>query len=161
MKFVGRIYYRRSTDELESGLVAVAIYLLLFLAVQLGFAITSAPNGDTIVYTTRTGECYHKENCSTVGVGYRRTLADAVKYGFRSCGICNPPSLKTGVRAGLEILDLPGFLGCWLGLTAFGYYLTWFASWIFSIFSVELKFLPLRQYLALSAIWILFLYALG
>ena len=158
---MGRSYYRRSTDELDSGLVAVTIYLLLFLAVQLGFAITSAPNGDKIVYTTRTGECYHKENCSTVGVGYKRTLADAVKHGFRSCGRCNPPQLKTGERGALEILDLPGFAFCIFGLTLLGYYLTWVASFIFSLFSVELVFLPIRQYVALSAIWIMFLYAFG
>ena len=161
MKFVERISYKRHADGLESGLVAVAIYLVLFLAVQLGFAIVSAPNGDTTVYTFRYGNRYHAENCPVFGTGYRTSLADAVADGLRSCDRCNPPQLNTGERKGLEILDLPGFIWCWLCLAGLGYYLSWVASGIIAMFSVKLDLLPVRQYLALSAIWILFLYAFG
>ena len=52
-----------------------------------------AASGDTIVYITRTGECYHRGNCSYLKSKIETTLQKAVDGGYRACSRCNPPKL--------------------------------------------------------------------
>lgn len=51
-------------------------------------------NGDTVVYVTRTGECYHRKNCSYLKSRIETTLEEAVADGYRRCSRCTPPKLK-------------------------------------------------------------------
>lgn len=67
----------------------VLVVLLLCVLVCPAFA---SSNGDTIVYCTRTGECYHTGSCSYLRSSkIEITLADAVSRGLRPCSRCSPP----------------------------------------------------------------------
>ena len=50
-------------------------------------------NSETIVYVTRTGECYHRRNCSYLKSRIETTLEEAVEDGYRRCSRCSPPKL--------------------------------------------------------------------
>ncbi|WP_081679322.1 Ada metal-binding domain-containing protein [Butyrivibrio sp. XPD2002] len=51
-----------------------------------------AANGDTVVYITKTGDCYHKDGCSSLSHSkIQTTLKDAVDNGYRPCKRCKPP----------------------------------------------------------------------
>ena len=51
--------------------------------------------GRITVYTSKTGICYHLDNCACVGRSkVDLTLAEAVLEGFEPCYLCNPPLLK-------------------------------------------------------------------
>lgn len=69
--------------------------LLLILAVVLFTSTLSvyADNGDTIVYRTRTGECYHNAGCSYLKSCIEITLRQANDMGLRPCSRCHPPVL--------------------------------------------------------------------
>ncbi len=70
------------------------IALLLVMCSFFSFSLSSsADNGDTIVYVTRTGECYHNSGCSYLKSKIEITLSDAVSRGYRPCSRCHPPKL--------------------------------------------------------------------
>ncbi len=59
-----------------------------------------ADNGSTIVYITRTGECYHRGDCyhlrqSKISI----SLEDATRRGYRPCSHCSPPIYDGGKTA--------------------------------------------------------------
>lgn len=48
---------------------------------------------DETVYVTDTGECYHREDCSSLSESkYPISLGDAVADGYRPCENCDPPT---------------------------------------------------------------------
>lgn len=51
-------------------------------------------NGDTVVYVTATGECYHRSGCSYLKSRIETTLEEAIDDGYRRCSRCNPPKLQ-------------------------------------------------------------------
>lgn len=70
------------------SLLLLFIFCTIFLA-----SLYLAYNGDTIVYVTRTGECYHRDGCSYLKSKIEMTLEEAVISGYRACSRCCPPSL--------------------------------------------------------------------
>lgn len=45
-----------------------------------------------VVYTTRTGECYHRGHCNSLRKSkIETTVAQAQEDGFRPCSRCRPP----------------------------------------------------------------------
>ena len=56
-----------------------------------------AADGNTIVYYTKTGDCYHNDGCSSLSRSkYETTLQDAaVNMRLRPCSNCNPPTLDS------------------------------------------------------------------
>lgn len=68
---------------------------LFAVLVLIAFLLVSAYayNGDTLVYVTRTGECYHRDGCSYLKSRIEITLEDAVNQGYRACSRCHPPIL--------------------------------------------------------------------
>ena len=53
--------------------------------------VTSKTANDTIVYITKTGECYHLSDCSCLGKSkIPKTLYDA-SQNYRPCQLCFPP----------------------------------------------------------------------
>ena len=49
---------------------------------------------DITVYVTKTGECYHEENCTSLRKSkIEKTLADAVEK-YRACQNCLPPIIE-------------------------------------------------------------------
>lgn len=68
----------------------------LLCAVFLLTTSVMAYNGDTYVYITRTGECYHRDGCSYLKSRIEVTLQEAVDRGYRACSRCSPPRLGAG-----------------------------------------------------------------
>lgn len=73
-------------------IIAFLMALTLMFAIAIHAFATASDNGDTIVYRTNTGECYHRHGCSYL----RRscieiTLREAVERGLRPCSRCSPP----------------------------------------------------------------------
>ena len=72
-----------------------------FLAVFILVSPALAAGGNTAVYITRTGECYHTGSCRYLKKSkIEITLADAVARGYRACKVCCPPSLDGEERQG-------------------------------------------------------------
>lgn len=70
--------------------------LCFFLVILVLVSPTLAADGSTLVYTTRTGECYHRYSCSSLSKScYETTLSQAVADGYRPCGRCHPPTLDS------------------------------------------------------------------
>lgn len=71
--------------------------LCFFLVILVLVSPALAADGSTLVYTTRTGECYHRYSCSSLSKScYETTLSQAVADGYRPCGRCHPPTLDSG-----------------------------------------------------------------
>ncbi len=71
--------------------------LCFFLVILVLVSPALAADGSTLVYTTRTGECYHRYSCSSLSKScYETTLSQAVADGYRPCGRCHPPTLDAG-----------------------------------------------------------------
>ena len=71
-----------------------------FLAVVILVSPVLADSGSTVVYITRTGECYHADGCRFLQKSkIETTLADAVARGYRACKVCRPPSLDDELTA--------------------------------------------------------------
>ena len=77
-----------------------------FLAVVLLVSPVLAAGGSTVVYITRTGECYHADGCRFLQKSkIETTLADAVARGYRACKVCRPPELDDGPAAAAGVSD--------------------------------------------------------
>lgn len=72
-------------------------------------AVISAASGDTTVYRTRTGECYHKEGCSHLRrSSIELTLQEAFDKGLRPCSKCKPPVLSESSTQKVTTKTAPG-----------------------------------------------------
>ena len=61
---------------------------------------TAASNGDTVVYTTKTGKKYHADGCRSLGQSkIQTTLQNAVDKGYEACKVCKPPKLAAASTA--------------------------------------------------------------
>ena len=88
-----------SVSKVHDILKALGVMLLIgiFTLAILTFSLCNDdfPNGNKIVYTTDTGECYHLKNCPTLKYSkYQTTIEEAVEDGYISCGWCESPVLK-------------------------------------------------------------------
>ena len=60
-------------------------------AATVASAIAQPMAASDIVYTTRTGECYHRGSCSCLKKSkIRTTRGEAEKSGYRACSKCRP-----------------------------------------------------------------------
>jgi len=68
---------------------------LIFVSFLIVIAVAAfAASADTVVYITKTGTMYHRENCSSLRQSkIQITLGDAIKKGLNPCSRCNPPVL--------------------------------------------------------------------
>ena len=55
-------------------------------------AVLAAQQGKATywVYTTRTGECYHRHYCVAHHTHFRHTVKEAKAMGLRPCKVCRP-----------------------------------------------------------------------
>ena len=85
----------------KKKVVLLSLVMTLFLGVFSGNAATvMAASGDTTVYITKTGECYHSGGCSSLRRSkISTTLSSAVSRGYRPCSKCNPGVLDTAPAA--------------------------------------------------------------
>ena len=54
-------------------------------------AASSGASGDTIVYVTRTGECYHADGCRYLFSSRIRIALKDARGKYRPCSVCDPP----------------------------------------------------------------------
>ncbi len=56
--------------------------------------------GEEIVYVTKQGKKYHRENCKTIAgkTTFTMKLKDAVQGGYEPCKVCHPPVLPKDGR---------------------------------------------------------------
>ena len=75
---------------MKKRLFSLALVILLLCAIVC--PVFASSNGDTVVYRTQTGKCYHAVSCSYLRLSkIEITLADAVARGLSPCSRCNPP----------------------------------------------------------------------
>ena len=68
------------------------LFLLVFGIATLSFSQD--------VFTTKTGEKYHKETCRYLSKSkYRMGLKDALAYGYDPCSVCKPPTRATSGKS--------------------------------------------------------------
>ena len=85
------------SNQRYPAIKSIAIVLAIYIALFAVWCILTAPNGDRVVYTTRTGECYHTSGCSSLRYSkFNTTLKEAVTEGYRRCNNCDPPKLIDG-----------------------------------------------------------------
>lgn len=66
--------------------------LLKIFVLLSAFGVTSVGFSQD-VFTTKTGEKYHKEMCRYLSKSkYRVDLKDAIRYGYNPCSVCKPPT---------------------------------------------------------------------
>ena len=99
--------------------ISVIVHLILaliFLAVALAspYIKVTLPHG---------GDCYHRAGCQTLSwKGEKVTISEAKALGYRSCGVCDPPTVIDipARKAQLEQdLDSPGEYIYFIGQIAF------------------------------------------
>ena len=75
-------------------LVSVSIVALMLTLLFVPVSKVSAMSGDSTVYITKTGSCYHADGCSSLRRSKIATsLSDAVSRGYSPCSKCHPGSL--------------------------------------------------------------------
>ena len=78
----------------KNGFVVLSMVVILFSGLVVDKTISLAASGDTTVYITKTGECYHADGCASLRRSkIATTLQNAVDKGFRACSKCHPASL--------------------------------------------------------------------
>lgn len=76
------------------------ICLVILISLVSPFALAAYSSGDTTVYITDTGECYHNYGCQYLKKScIATTLQSAINNGYRACSRCDPPSLATDIYA--------------------------------------------------------------
>ena len=97
----------------------VSAVLIMAMLVIMNCAAVFAADGNTTVYTTKTGKCYHTLTCRTLKSCIPTTLEAASKR-YSPCGVCHPPVLTDapvgiGTGSGKGAAAAPGFVWCSVG----------------------------------------------
>ena len=93
-----------------TGFCKKTICLFLTLLCLISLSVPAlADSGKTIVYRTKTGECYHRDGCRYLRSKIQITLDEAVnKYNLRPCSYCNPPTLDSRSQSPSSAPSLSG-----------------------------------------------------
>ena len=84
----------------ETKVVLLSLIMAVFVGVFAGNVTVLAASGDTTVYLTKTGDCYHSGGCSCLRKSkIPTTLQDAVNRGYAPCSKCNPGRLDAAAPA--------------------------------------------------------------
>lgn len=85
---------------LRKSIAIVSMTAMLLGTLFFDSSIAYAASGDTVVYLTKTGDCYHNDGCSYLKKSkIQTTLAEAVKKGKKPCSKCKPGSLDDTTAA--------------------------------------------------------------
>lgn len=75
----------------EARLKVICIALAIVLTAILSFIHFQTHDiFDTVVYTTKTGTCYHMSGCDHLRSRYATTISQAWEDGFSPCSFCRP-----------------------------------------------------------------------
>lgn len=93
LKFKEDLFMR---NAITRKFVTLSIISVLLVGAFAPASTVLAASGDTIVYVTKTGECYHADGCSCLKKSkIETTLQEAVDDGYRACKKCNPGTLDS------------------------------------------------------------------
>lgn len=83
--------------NIKTRVTVIFLSLIMVMSAISVPAIESyAADGSTVVYITKTGECYHKGTCSSLKKSkIETTMQDAVNSGLRPCKKCKPGTVTT------------------------------------------------------------------
>ena len=142
-----------SSNRRYPMLKAISIVLSIYLALFVLWCILTAPNGDRVVYTTRTGECYHLSSCSSLRYSkYKTTIEDAVADGYRTCKNCDPPKLiDEKVKLEFSLSFTPTLI---LGSFALSFFVGASAISLFHLFDIPEDQIKLRWYPISAAVFL-------
>ncbi|MBR6149560.1 MAG: hypothetical protein IKQ44_14595 [Lachnospiraceae bacterium] len=74
----------------------ILIMLLSFsLTISMSGISSFAASGDTTVYVTKTGKCYHNSGCSSLSKSCIETTLEAATGKYTPCSKCKPPTLDS------------------------------------------------------------------
>lgn len=81
-------------NVIKKSMAIVSMTAMLVGTIIFDSSTVYAASGDTVVYITKTGECYHASGCSSLRKSkIETTLQAAVDKGYRECSKCHPGSL--------------------------------------------------------------------
>lgn len=100
----------------------ISAMLVVAMILALNCVTVFAADGNTTVYATKTGKCYHQIHCRTLKSCIPMTLENASRS-LSPCKVCNPPVLTdtpavgtgTGTGAGVGAAAATGFVYCSVG----------------------------------------------
>ena len=73
-------------SKVNLRVAVLSIISALLLGAFAPATVVNAASGDTVVYITKTGECYHSSGCSSLRRSkIETTLKSAVERGYRPC----------------------------------------------------------------------------
>ncbi len=78
----------------KRNVAVLSMVAMLFGTLFVSSNTAYAASGDTVVYITKTGECYHTSKCSSLKKSkIQTTMQEAVNKGLRPCSKCKPGSI--------------------------------------------------------------------
>lgn len=78
----------------RKNIIALSMVVMIIGSMFIGSNKVYAASDDTVVYITKTGECYHSDGCSSLRKSkIATTLKSAVDKGYRPCSKCHPGTL--------------------------------------------------------------------
>lgn len=81
-------------NRTKQKLTKLLMLAILVVSIMIPLSVTTyCASGDTTVYITATGKCYHTDSCSSAKKVTPTTLENAVAVGLKACSKCNPPTL--------------------------------------------------------------------
>ena len=105
MNIIGKLFEihlkgKEMNKVIRKSVVTVSIVVMMLTGVFANKVTAVAASGNTTVYITKTGECYHSDGCASLRRSkIETTLQSAVDRGYRACSKCHPGSLDASSSA--------------------------------------------------------------
>ena len=71
----------------------IIVVMIVSMTFSLSGTSVYAASGDTIVYVTKTGECYHSDGCASLSKSKIEVTLESAAKKYRPCSKCKPPKL--------------------------------------------------------------------
>lgn len=84
---------------IQNRLVAITAIAIMMSIVLPPVISVKAMSGDSTVYVTKTGSCYHADGCSSLRSKIPMSLSEALSKGYYACSKCNPGGLDPAPAA--------------------------------------------------------------
>jgi methylphosphotriester-DNA--protein-cysteine methyltransferase len=78
---------------IRKKLLSILVSLSIISAIIMPASTVYAAGGDTVVYVTKTGKCYHNDGCSSLSKSKIETTLEKAAKKYKPCSKCNPPTL--------------------------------------------------------------------
>jgi methylphosphotriester-DNA--protein-cysteine methyltransferase len=78
---------------IRKKLLSILVTLTIISTVIMPASTVYAAGGDTVVYVTKTGKCYHNDGCSSLSKSKIETTLEKAAKKYKPCSKCKPPAL--------------------------------------------------------------------